>query len=106
MNLEVRGVNLPLSTAVTEHVERRIDSSLKRFARRVRGVSVRVADVNGPRGGADKRVEVEVDLEGSGPVRVEQRDADIYAAVTRVSHRVKQSVARALSRFQAARTHA
>jgi len=103
MNLEVRGVNLPLTDAVIGHVEHRLGAALRRFARRVRAVTVRVADINGPRGGADKRVEVEVDLEGSGAVRVAQSDADVYNAVTRVSHRVKQTVSRSLERFQTQR---
>lgn len=103
MNLVVRGVNLPLTDAVVGHVESRLGAALGRFARRVRAVTVRVMDINGPRGGTDKRVEVEVDLEGTGAVRVAQADADVYNAVTRVSHRVKRTVSRSLERFQTRR---
>lgn len=103
MNLEVRGVNLPLTDAVVGHVERRLDSALRRFVRRVRGVTVRLVDINGPRGGTDKRVQVEVGLEGAGAIRVEQADADLYTAVDRASHRVKHAVARTLTRFQSRR---
>lgn len=103
MNLEVRGVNLPLTDAVVGHVEQRLGAALHRFARRVRAVTVRVMDINGTRGGTDKRVEVEIDLEGSGAVRVEQMDADVYDAVTRASHRVKRTVSRSLERFQTQR---
>lgn len=103
MNLEVQGVNVPISRAVEHHVERRIGSSLRRFFGRVQRVTVRLMDLNGPRGGVDKRVRVAVGIAGGPDVVVQESSSDLYRAVNLAAARAKQSVARALGKVRTTR---
>ena len=53
MDIEIRAHGLKLSAAQRLHVERRVGSALDRFEHKLRGVTVVIEDLNGPKGGAD-----------------------------------------------------
>ena len=103
MKMMIQGLNLDLTSAILEHVRRRLNHGLGPFAPRVRAVRVRVSDVNGTRGGADKRCLLEVSAGRAGNVRVEEVDADLYCAVDRVAARVRRVLARKFGRHRARR---
>ena len=48
--------------ALREYVVRRLSFVLRRFSHRIRRLTVRLADVNGPRGGLDSRCSIAADL--------------------------------------------
>ena len=98
MKIDVRTRHLRLGDGVVAHIRRRLELSLDRVAARVFRATVRVLDLNGPRGGEDKACRIEVRLRPTGTVFVEDRDADLYAAVDRAADRAGHSVARALKR--------
>ncbi|HEV7302376.1 MAG TPA: HPF/RaiA family ribosome-associated protein [Tepidisphaeraceae bacterium] len=100
MQMTVHGLNFDLTTAILDHVRQRLATGLSYYAPRVQRVTVRVNDVNGPRGGADKRCRFEVVAEGVGEVRVDEVDADLYRAVDRAAVRLRRSLARAYGRNQ------
>ena len=75
---------------------RRFELALGRFHARIRSVVVRVTDLNGPRGGVDKRCRVTVQL--GAPKRtlvIEDTDPDAAIAIDRVADRTVRTVARA-----------
>lgn len=77
--------------------KRRLEFALGRFADRVRSTSVRLIDLNGPRGGLDKQCRVLVRL--AWPNRlivVEEVDADGAAAISHAAARVARAVSRAV----------
>ena len=98
MPLETRGQNLRVSEALRTYVERRIQFALARFGARIERVTVRLTDVNGPRGGVDKQCRIAVLLAGSNRVLVEDEDADLNVAIDRASDRAGPSAARQLER--------
>jgi len=49
---------------------RRVRFSLRRLSWLVPRATVRLSDVNGPRGGVDKRCQVQLETDGDGPVVV------------------------------------
>lgn len=87
-----------LSQATREHVRRRLQFAIGRFAPRLSRVTVRVDDVNGPRGGVDKICRITVALPTATAVVVEDADRDLYAAVDRAAERLGRAVERRLSR--------
>lgn len=101
MRLDVLSGNLPNSAAIDEHAERRMMFALDRFASRVQLVRVRLGDLNGPRGGVDKRCAIECDLGRLGSVVVEEVDSDLYTAIDRAASRAKVAVRRKLDRAKA-----
>jgi ribosomal subunit interface protein len=101
MRLDIRGRHLALTPAIHEHVKRRMRFALGRFDGGVRRVTVRVADVNGPRGGVDKRCHVHLAVAGRA-VTIEELDRDLYVAIDRAAERVGRAADRALARLRAA----
>jgi ribosome-associated translation inhibitor RaiA len=89
-------------TGVTEElhdfITRRLHFALGRFAPEVERVTARIGDVNGPRGGMDKRCRLEVKLRGLGNVLGEACADDFEAAVAFAAERLERGVARALQR--------
>lgn len=99
MRIEVRGSTVPISEALEEHILRRLDFALRRFADSVDRVIVRLVDLNGPKGGVDKRCRIAARLISPAPaVIVEATDAGAYMAVSLAAARLEERVARALSR--------
>lgn len=71
---------------------------LGKFAPTVERVSVRVEDVNGPRGGVDRECRVKVVLSGVPSVVLVARDASLAAAIDRALGGAERAVRRAVQR--------
>jgi ribosomal subunit interface protein len=98
MQLDIRGRGFPLTEALRAHCERRLSFALARFGPRLGRVGVRLSDVNGPRGGVDKRCQVKLPLAKGRTLTVQSSDADLYAAIDRAADRAAQAVSRELER--------
>ena len=89
------------AAALRELAERRLHFVLRRLRWLVPQARIRMADINGPRGGVDKRCQVDVAMPGMTRLVVADTRTDLYAAIDRASARLKQTLAR---RRQATRT--
>lgn len=74
---------------------------LGKFAPAVERVSVRIEDVNGPRGGVDRECRVKVVLSGLPSVVVVERDASVAAAIDVALGAAERAVRRAVQRRRA-----
>ena len=101
MNIQIRGIGIPPTEALTAHIERRIAFALSRFSAQVERVVVRFSDLNGPKGGSDKVCRVGFRVKGIGPEAVEARDADLYFAVDQAAVKAGRRVARMLEQAKA-----
>jgi len=91
-----------VSQSLRSYIERRISFALNRFIDRVRTVEIHLSDLNGPRGGVDKRCQVVVDGATSWVVRIDDTNESLHAAVDRAAAKAKQIVSRKLERAHAA----
>jgi ribosome-associated translation inhibitor RaiA len=98
MEIHVRTRVAGAGERVRDYVERRLRFSLGRFSRRILRVTVRIVDLNGPRGGVDKVCRIEVRLLPAGCFLAEDWDSDLHAAIDRAAERVARSVSRAINR--------
>jgi ribosomal subunit interface protein len=103
MRLEQTARVFKLTDAIRHHVRRRVDFAIGRFATRISRVTVRLSDVNGPRGGVDKECRIHVRLDGHGPIVVTELAEDMYASIDLACGRVGRVVARKIGRAQAGR---
>ncbi len=94
MRLAAHGVEL--SGDLKHYIKRRVDFSLGRFAARIRSLSIRLADVNGPRGGVDKSCDIRVDVGLRQRVIVRERQANLHAAVAFAIERAERTLQRQL----------
>ncbi|MHB1669211.1 MAG: hypothetical protein ACYCSR_15470 [Thiomonas sp.] len=83
---------------ILAHLQYRLQFVLARLSRRVVRVAVVLSDVNGPRGGKDKRCVLRVDLPQQPAVVIRQRHADWRSLIDGVVARASRSVAARLQR--------
>ena len=88
----VREKGVELDEDAREYIRRKLGAKLDKFAPSVERVSVRVFDVNGPRGGIDQRCLVKVVLSGLPSVVVERRDVSSDAAIDRAIRAAEHAV--------------
>lgn len=98
MRLEIRSPRLPVGDGVRAYVERRMRFALGRVASALERVVVRLGDVNGPRGGEDKRCRVSLVVRPGTRLIVDELDHDLYAAIDRAAGRAGRAAARAVGR--------
>jgi putative sigma-54 modulation protein len=96
----IRSRGFRLTQALRAFTERRLRRAIPG---RLRSVMVRLDDVNGPRGGNDKRCQIVAQLVPRGDVRVQERNGDLYTAISRAVRRLERTVARIAERQQRAR---
>ena len=101
MQLDIRGRNMRLTPALLDHIERRLRFAVGRFTTRLGRVAVRIDDLNGPRGGVDKRCHIHLELAGR-TLSIDEVDADLYVAVARAAERAGRATERAIARLRAA----
>lgn len=98
MQLDLQAPGLVLRTELRDHVASRLRSVLSRCAARIRHVSIRLRDVNGPRGGMDKRCSIKVELENAGAVRIEETGSELRSLIDRAMERTGRNVFKRLDR--------
>jgi putative sigma-54 modulation protein len=97
MQLELRMRNANLMESVREYAQRRLNFALDRYGSRIRRVTVRITDLNGPRGGVDKQCRIKMEVVPSGVLLLEETHSDVYAAISGAVHRVTETLERTLS---------
>jgi ribosome-associated translation inhibitor RaiA len=80
------------------YIRRKLGRKLGKFASSIERVSVRVEDVNGPRGGVDTRCQIKVVLSGLPSIVVREQHHALQPAIDLALTRVEQAVARAVQR--------
>jgi hypothetical protein len=95
-NIRVEGVQLDDDDRA--YIRRRLGEKLGKYARSVERVTVRVRDVNGPRGGVDILCRIKVVLSGLPSVVVEQQAARLQPALTRALTGAERTVRKTVQR--------
>ena len=101
MQIDIQTREFSLTDALRAHAERRLRSALSCCDDPIQRVTMRLSDINGPRGGADKRCHLQVVLAGLPDVVIEDIEVDLYVAIDRASDRAGRTVVRRIERRQA-----
>ncbi|HEX7054284.1 MAG TPA: HPF/RaiA family ribosome-associated protein [Burkholderiales bacterium] len=94
----IRAEDAPVDKDDRAYLRRKLGRKLGKFARAVERVSVRIRDVNGPRGGRDKLCAIKVVLAGLPSVLVEEQHASLQAAMDLAMQRAERAVRRSVQR--------
>ena len=100
-NIRVFGLSLDADDRA--YIRRRLGEKLGKHAETIERVTVRLEDVNGPRGGVDQACRIKVVLSGLPSVVVEHTAASLKPALTGAVTSVERAVRRALQRRRMAR---
>jgi putative sigma-54 modulation protein len=98
MTIQIRFRGVQRSEGITEYATRRLHQHLSRFGREVSGVVVRIIDLNGPRGGRDKRCQLTITGPRIGSVNLAETHESIHAGLDLAIDRVARSVGRNIER--------
>jgi putative sigma-54 modulation protein len=101
MQIDIEARDFPLTADLRSHAERRLRCALTCCGEHIRRVAMRLSDVNGPRGGADRRCRLQVVLAGLPDVVVEDIEADLHVAIDRGTDRARRTLVRKIDRRQA-----
>jgi putative sigma-54 modulation protein len=99
MHIDIQARGFDLTEGLREHTERRLQFALSWASNEVRAVRVCLSDLNGPRGGNDKRCRIQIPMVGTPNVVVEDAQADLYVAIDRAADRTERAMARRLGRL-------
>jgi ribosome-associated translation inhibitor RaiA len=94
----VRVLGSELEEGDREYVRRKLGMRLGKFADSIERVSVRIDDVNGPRGGVDQVCRIKVVLSALPSVVFEARDASRRAAIDVAIDGTERAVRRSVGR--------
>lgn len=100
MHIDLKGHGVTFTEALGEHARRRLAFALSRFEPRLARVRLHLEDVNGPKGGVDKRCRVVVHLTQGGEVLAEDVSSDAYEAIASAVERVSRGLGRTFERLR------
>lgn len=100
MQLDIQTNGFSLTEGIRNYATQRMQFALDRNDGHVMHVRVSLADINGPRGGIDKRCQINLALAGQNTIVIEDTEADLYIAIDRASDRCERTLARRLDRMR------
>jgi len=94
MKIDIRTRGFRPTAALSAHVEREVARSLSRVRPRPAAIFASLSDLNGPRGGEDKKCQIRGRLARTGEVVASAADADMYRAIGRAADRFRRALVR------------
>jgi putative sigma-54 modulation protein len=98
VQIQIQARQFFLTDALRSHAEWRLRFALTYFNNRIQRVVMRLSDINGTRGGTDKRCHLQVVLKGLPDVVIEDTEADLYIAIDRAADRAGRTIEPRLTR--------
>jgi ribosome-associated translation inhibitor RaiA len=105
MHVDIQSLGFNLTPALSAHTRKRIDDTLHFASSRITRMLVRLSDINGRRGGNDKRCLVELRVKGVPNVVIEDVETDLYSAIDRAIGRARLAMLRRLGHARGAYRH-
>ena len=97
MKIYLTAHGVELSNELRDYTKRRVYFSLGRLTGQIKSLSVRLSDINGPRGGVDKCCQIRVETGLHRTVVIREQQESIYTAVALAVERAERAVLRQLS---------
>lgn len=98
MHIQIHSDDFALTDGLREHIVRRLSYSLNHGVDLISRIVVRLADVNGPKGGVDKCCGIEVRLKGRSAITIDDTQTDLYLAIDRAAERTGRTLNRRITK--------
>ena len=98
MQLNIQTTGFTLTDSLKNYTTNHMQFALNRNDAVIVRARVWLADINGPRGGIDKRCQIELKLAGQNNIVIEDVETDLYLAIDRACERCMRTLARRIAR--------
>ena len=98
MKFEIVSRDFELTDSLRAYIERRINFTFSGRFDQIKSIQVRLSDINGPRGGIDKRCRIQIAVPRLKYIVVEDTESNLYVAIDRAMDRAGRTVNRRLAR--------
>ena len=98
MRMTIQASGFDITSALRSYVEQRLGTALGWARHHLRKLAVSLSDINGPRGGVDKRCKIQLRLAGGRDIIIDGVEADLYAAIDRAADRADRAVVKQVER--------
>jgi len=100
MEIRIFDGDIKTSEAQREYIIARVGTAANRLKDAAFVIDVRLTDLNGPKGGIDKRCSIHATPPGGSPVVAEKHAPDYYAAIDAAAAVFKRSLAKSLEKVK------
>jgi ribosome-associated translation inhibitor RaiA len=100
MIIDIKARNVSLTHALRGYVLKRIKSSLTGNNDHIQRIVVRLSDINGPKGGIDKRCHIQVVIPHRPDVVIDNVESSLFAAVDIAANRAGRTVSRCVAKLR------
>lgn len=100
LQLRIIGRSGRVTESTREYIRRRVAYALARFESRIQSVTIRLDDLNGPKGGLDKHCRMMAKLQPSGHILAEVTDARVESAIARAADRLSRVLRTEIERLR------
>ena len=98
MRIDIQARDFSVTYALRSYIERRLGYAFSSYYHHIECINIRLSDINGPRGGSDKRCHLHIVLPNHADVVVKDTESDLYVAIGRSIDRARRAVARNIVR--------
>jgi putative sigma-54 modulation protein len=89
MKVDIQTRGFATTESIRDYASRRLQLAINWSGSNVRAVTMTLSDLNGPKGGLDKRCAIRLQMTGEPSVVVEDTESDLYAAIDRAAERCR-----------------
>ena len=98
MKTNIQAQGFALTESIRAYTELRLVYAVSFASQIIRRVTVRLSDINGPRGGNDKKCQLVFTLQGLPDIVIQDTESNLYVAIDRAVDRASRAVARVIDR--------
>ena len=98
MKTNIQAQGFALTEPIRAYTELRLVYAVSFASQIIRRVTVRLSDINGPRGGNDKKCQLVFTLQGLPDIVIQDTESNLYVAIDRAVDRASRAVARVIDR--------
>lgn len=100
MKIQINARRFTLTKALNRYIKRRLKFALGSQVEHVTRVDVTLSDINGPKGGEDKRCQMLLKIKGQGDVVIEDTQSHLYTAIDRAANRASLTANKRITRLR------
>lgn len=98
MIIDLQARDFQLTDPLRQQIRQKLKAVLNRFGEKIHRVRVVLSDINGPKGGNDKRCVIKVKVNNHKTLVVDEVTDNIHESINRCARRVKHAITKTVSR--------